>query len=216
MKSVLVNAMCGSWLPLLFLAGMAAAADITLYCKCLCPPHESIVLTVPKCTLCTKAFCIENGVCPNITHPSTESTSSSSVSLTSLSLATASSVSSAASSSASSSSQSSGASSDVTTATQSPESSAPTTTSQSPTNLTIQNPEHARAISHEDVEAHLLDTREEDDSLWVAECFQRGSYKDEVIIYIFIILVLGLLGWAALRPHLEGILQRYAGYLEIN
>ncbi|KAJ3256279.1 hypothetical protein HDU77_003202 [Chytriomyces hyalinus] len=200
--------MRGSWLLLLFLAGMAAAADITLYCKCLCPPHESIVLTVPKCTLCTKAFCIENGVCPNITHPSTESTSSSSVSLTSLSLATASSVSSAASLSS--------AASDAPTATESPESSSPTATSQSPTNLTIQNPKHARGITHEDVEAHLLDTREEDDTLWVAECFQRGSYKDEVIIYIFIILVLGLLGWAALRPHLEGILQRYAGYLEIN
>ncbi|RKO98177.1 hypothetical protein CXG81DRAFT_5319, partial [Caulochytrium protostelioides] len=38
------------------------AADITLFCKCLCAPNATI-LVVEKCIDCTKAFCVEQGAC---------------------------------------------------------------------------------------------------------------------------------------------------------
>jgi hypothetical protein len=41
------------------------------------------------------------------------------------------------------------------------------------------------------------------DEDWVVQCFQRGSYKDEVIIYSFLVVVGSLLGWAGWRVWVE-------------
>lgn len=35
-------------------------------------------------------------------------------------------------------------------------------------------------------------------------CFQRDSAKDQAVVYIFICATVGLLGWAGLRPWVEG------------
>ncbi|EUC47122.1 hypothetical protein COCMIDRAFT_90881 [Bipolaris oryzae ATCC 44560] len=35
-------------------------------------------------------------------------------------------------------------------------------------------------------------------------CFQRDSAKDQAVVFIFIGATLGLLGWAGLRPWIEG------------
>ncbi|KAJ3104909.1 hypothetical protein HDU97_008767 [Phlyctochytrium planicorne] len=48
------------------------AADITLFCKCFCAPNVTIS-KVPKCTSCTKAFCLESKVC--FLPPKTDNTS---------------------------------------------------------------------------------------------------------------------------------------------
>lgn len=39
-------------------------------------------------------------------------------------------------------------------------------------------------------------------------CFQRDSVKDRVIVCLFLVLTLGLLGWAALRPVVERLTGR--------
>ncbi|KAI8616366.1 hypothetical protein BC830DRAFT_1167844 [Chytriomyces sp. MP71] len=144
---------------LALLASVANAADITLHCKCSCPPHEAQVLTVLKCTQCNKLFCVEQGVCPNITHPSSSSSTTTSSTTTS-----------------------------------------PTATVSLPTfTSTPSGSSAASSNSSDDNKPLLLHVRaqvmpafngEEDDTFWVAECFQRGSYKDEIIIYVFLILVI--------------------------
>jgi hypothetical protein len=35
-------------------------------------------------------------------------------------------------------------------------------------------------------------------------CFQRDSAKDQAVVFVFIGATVGLLGWAALRPWVEG------------
>lgn len=35
-------------------------------------------------------------------------------------------------------------------------------------------------------------------------CFQRDSAKDQAVVFIFIGATVGLLGWAGLRPWIEG------------
>ena len=35
-------------------------------------------------------------------------------------------------------------------------------------------------------------------------CFQRDSAKDQAVVYIFIAATLGLLGWAGVRPWVDG------------
>jgi hypothetical protein len=39
-------------------------------------------------------------------------------------------------------------------------------------------------------------------------CFQRDSAKDQAVVFIFIGATVGLLGWAALRPYVEGWRER--------
>ncbi|KAF1947658.1 hypothetical protein EJ02DRAFT_449135 [Clathrospora elynae] len=39
-------------------------------------------------------------------------------------------------------------------------------------------------------------------------CFQRDSAKDQVVVFIFIGATVGLLGWAGLRPWVEGWKER--------
>ncbi|KAJ3066675.1 hypothetical protein HDU98_010046 [Podochytrium sp. JEL0797] len=154
------------------------SADITLYCKCVCPPHVSVVLTVSKCTLCTKAFCIENEVCPNITLPAVPSVPAE------------------------------------------PETTIPVDDKLPvpgvPTASPSPSPSPTLAESPVAVQALLVPRAGESMDGWVAECFQRGSYKDEVVIYSFIVLVLALFGWALLKPMLEPLVERYlAGYLRL-
>ncbi|KAH6845879.1 hypothetical protein BKA58DRAFT_415439 [Alternaria rosae] len=39
-------------------------------------------------------------------------------------------------------------------------------------------------------------------------CFQRDSAKDQAVVFVFIGATVGLLGWAALRPYVEGWRER--------
>ncbi|RYO03074.1 hypothetical protein AA0119_g5065 [Alternaria tenuissima] len=39
-------------------------------------------------------------------------------------------------------------------------------------------------------------------------CFQRDSAKDQAVVFVFIGATVGLLGWAALRPWVEGWRER--------
>lgn len=38
----------------------------------------------------------------------------------------------------------------------------------------------------------------------MTSCFQRDSAKDQVVVLVFIAATVGLLGWAGLRPWVEG------------
>ncbi|KAJ3062097.1 hypothetical protein HDU99_005333, partial [Rhizoclosmatium hyalinum] len=190
----------------LFLASLASlalvvqAADITLYCKCSCPPHVARVLTIDKCTACTRAFCILNEVCPNVTVPAVPSLPK-----------TAAAVDHAIG-----------------------DEKLPV----APTQVAVPGKEKVTAVAAAPID-HAIDVRRNQrkdagveaelllgspfvrpraiegspiDDGWVAECFQRGSYKDEIVVYMFIILVIGLLGWAVLKPHIEDFLHRYKHY----
>jgi hypothetical protein len=42
------------------------------------------------------------------------------------------------------------------------------------------------------------------------ECFQRGSLKDEIIVWAFIISVVCLLGVMVLRPYIGGKIDKNA------
>ncbi|KAF9550551.1 hypothetical protein EC957_000225 [Mortierella hygrophila] len=39
-------------------------------------------------------------------------------------------------------------------------------------------------------------------------CFERDSYKDQFIVYLFLTITFGLLGFAVLQPFLNGLWQR--------
>ncbi|KAI8355402.1 hypothetical protein B0O80DRAFT_497794 [Mortierella sp. GBAus27b] len=42
----------------------------------------------------------------------------------------------------------------------------------------------------------------------VTSCFERDSYKDQFIVYLFLTITFGLLGYAGLQPFLKGLWQR--------
>lgn len=42
-----------------------------------------------------------------------------------------------------------------------------------------------------------------------AKCFERDSYKDQSIITLYLLVVVGLVGFAAMRGRVEGWIQRY-------
>ncbi|KAI9033342.1 hypothetical protein DFJ74DRAFT_701445 [Hyaloraphidium curvatum] len=113
-----------SGLALLANLDSANAANLTLFCKCTCEKNIT-TLTVPLCSACTKAFCVEQGAC---WLPPPDA------------------------------------------------------------NGTVKLPA--------DMEG------------WGVTCFQRGSYKDEVVVWSFILLCCGLLAWAGARQGLEAIKTR--------
>ncbi|KAI9501376.1 hypothetical protein BX070DRAFT_228844 [Coemansia spiralis] len=56
-------------------------------------------------------------------------------------------------------------------------------------------------------EPQLCDGAAVDDEI-VPLCFQRDSLQDELIIYGFLLLVVGLLAWAAIRNHAKPVIER--------
>ncbi|KAG0359244.1 hypothetical protein BGZ54_010033, partial [Gamsiella multidivaricata] len=42
----------------------------------------------------------------------------------------------------------------------------------------------------------------------ITTCFERDSYKDQFIVYLFLTITFGLLGFATLQPFLKGLWQR--------
>ncbi|KAF8942396.1 hypothetical protein BGZ47_006533 [Haplosporangium gracile] len=42
----------------------------------------------------------------------------------------------------------------------------------------------------------------------ITTCFERDSYKDQFIVYLFLTITFGLLGFAGLQPFLSGLWQR--------
>ncbi|KAF9280406.1 hypothetical protein BGZ68_007248 [Mortierella alpina] len=42
----------------------------------------------------------------------------------------------------------------------------------------------------------------------VTSCFERDSYKDQFIVYLFLTITFGLLGYAGLQPFVKGLWQR--------
>ncbi|KAF9985906.1 hypothetical protein BGZ65_009465 [Modicella reniformis] len=42
----------------------------------------------------------------------------------------------------------------------------------------------------------------------VTTCFERDSYKDQFIVYLFLTITFGLLGYAGLQPLIKGLWQR--------
>ncbi|KFH63514.1 hypothetical protein MVEG_10923 [Podila verticillata NRRL 6337] len=42
----------------------------------------------------------------------------------------------------------------------------------------------------------------------VTSCFERDSYKDQFIVYLFLTITLGLLGFASLQPFVKGLWQQ--------
>ncbi|EGF77474.1 hypothetical protein BATDEDRAFT_91754 [Batrachochytrium dendrobatidis JAM81] len=47
------------------------------------------------------------------------------------------------------------------------------------------------------------------DESWTAVCFQRGSFKDEIIVYAFIILTTTLVAFALIKPFLAHVMREY-------
>ncbi|KAJ3384589.1 hypothetical protein HDU84_002858 [Entophlyctis sp. JEL0112] len=190
-------------------AGCARAADITLFCKCSCPPNVAQVLIITKCSACTRAFCIENDVCPNNTVSlslALPAPASSSVPLDVPDVALQS----------------------VSVAASKKPSALPSSPAAA---VNTSAPLASSAITSEVMAMRRAAPLQEPDDGWVVECFrecfvvcsigidlfysltERGSYKDEIVIYVFIILVTGLLLWALLRPQLEMLAQQYVeGY----
>ncbi|KAI9359263.1 hypothetical protein DFJ73DRAFT_817598 [Zopfochytrium polystomum] len=163
-------------------------ADITLFCKCQCPPNVTI-LTVPRCGECTKALCVTANACfmppPAPSGNASLSTTIHRRQVVETSLTT-------------SSDSSTPATSDTIDSTPTPTS---TTTSFSFSTLT-QPIETLTAVPKKSVAP---------DDDWEVTCFQRGSYKDEIIVYIFLVLVAVLLLWAAVRPHADSVLSSVLG-----
>ncbi|KAG0047873.1 hypothetical protein BGZ83_007138 [Gryganskiella cystojenkinii] len=42
----------------------------------------------------------------------------------------------------------------------------------------------------------------------ITSCFERDSYKDQFIVYLFLTITFGLLGFAGLQPFVKGLWQR--------
>ncbi|KAF9910720.1 hypothetical protein EC991_005705 [Linnemannia zychae] len=42
----------------------------------------------------------------------------------------------------------------------------------------------------------------------ITSCFERDSYKDQLVVYLFLTITFGLLGFAGLQPLLNGLWQR--------
>ena len=51
------------------------------------------------------------------------------------------------------------------------------------------------------------DNQQEQNNEWNTICFQRGSYKDEIFVYIFMILTFGLLMFAICKPFITKYIQ---------
>ncbi|KAI9207165.1 uncharacterized protein BJ171DRAFT_578899 [Polychytrium aggregatum] len=134
-------------LSLLCVVHTCLSANITLFCKCSCPPNVTI-LTVPKCGSCTKQYCVDSKACFRPVLPQDPSSATASLSFTS-----------------------------------------------------TQGEPHTTAPP--------MKTHAPPDEDWVVNCFQRGSYKDEIIIYSFLIVTGGLILAAVIMPYLPV----FSGYI---
>ncbi|KAI8844759.1 hypothetical protein BC829DRAFT_435066 [Chytridium lagenaria] len=185
-------------LVVLLYLDIAFAADITLFCKCLCAPNVTILI-VPKCTTCTKAFCMESQVCflpqkpdlPSTTPlpPAQKPKRDSMPRLASLSEWDGGDV-------------TDGLPTTIL---------GPTTTigevTRTTTTTTTTSPVIKVPIEDDGgpVQIPVPTTQPDDD--WVATCFQRGSYKDEIIVYSFLVVVSMLVVAAVAKPYLDQVIQ---------
>ncbi|KAJ1568454.1 hypothetical protein HK405_001769, partial [Cladochytrium tenue] len=204
-------------LMLLLVAALVAilpsthAADITLFCKCECAPNVTII-TVPRCAECTKALCVSARACYLPPSPSPEpSLSSSSLSSTTDASAAAANGSFNALDAflgewmarRDAAVETDGADTDL----------GSDSDSLTPTSTVSSSLSSSFAVSTVSQPAETLTTAPKKpvapDDDWIVTCFQRGSYKDELTVYAFLVIVVALLLWAAARPHLEGPLGRW-------
>ncbi|KAI8924758.1 hypothetical protein BC831DRAFT_463932 [Entophlyctis helioformis] len=137
----------------------ASAANTTVLCRCDCGTNSTI-LSVPSCIGCTKAFCINSGICFLPPLPPGAANSSAGGNVT-----TAQAVASLLAAAAASAASAAGAPGSVS------------------------GPGKEAGDAPAGIET------------WAAICFQRGSYKDEIIVYSFLGITTLLLVFALIKPY---------------
>ncbi|KAJ3331892.1 hypothetical protein HDU76_001924 [Blyttiomyces sp. JEL0837] len=231
-----------SFFTFLFLSQVqiTIAADITLYCKCLCGQNITII-TVDKCTACTKAFCLETGAChlppPTIITPTPNTTDSSSTSVDAQLtvqprpkrreakdgmgvvdvvartlgiidfLEGRGGIRNLALAERDDDTKTTTVESPTATVTDGTTITSTGTTSSVLTTTSTSSAHRVGEIAETGIVQPKPTTHHPEDE-WVVLCFQPGSYKDEVIVTTFLLIVLGLLLWIVIKPYVQPYIQR--------